>query len=173
MQTCVSWDGEQCCRRKFSLPANEKTIFYFSIAKNGVFCEATTESRFQNGTTSFFKNTRPYYMEESPKWGILNLSVHPSWKRQMSAESAGSESNLNYSYIIYYSWFFEKIIFRFTICCLIIDPLRVLQESIAKRERSLLPYLPRFEIGITNSKKSKKWKPFAFRRFRWHGIQEK
>ena len=156
MHTCVSWNDEQCWRRKFSLPEHRKTIFYFPSAKNGVFCEATTESRFQNGTTSFFKNTRPYYMEESPKWGILNLLVHPSWKRQMSAESAGSGSNLNYSYIIYYSWFFEKIIFRFTICCLIIYLLRVLQESIARRERSLPPFWPRFEIGITNSKKIEK-----------------
>ena len=150
MHTCVSWNDGQCWRRKFSLPEHKKTIFYFPIAKNEVFCEATNESRFRNGTTLFFKNTRPYYMDKSVKWGILNLSVHPSWKREMSAESAGSESNLNYSYIIYYSWFFGKIIFRFTICCLIINPLRFLQESIARRERPLPPFLLRFEIGITN-----------------------
>ena len=40
----VSWNREQCCRRKFLFFLHKKIIFYFLSAKNGLFCEATTEN---------------------------------------------------------------------------------------------------------------------------------
>jgi hypothetical protein len=56
-------------------------------------------------------------------------SMHLSWKRQTSAESAGKGSNLNYRCLIVCSWFFPKIIFSFTSIYLIIGPMIFLQNS--------------------------------------------
>ena len=46
--------------------SHEKAIFYFRGAENGVFCEATTKLKFHIGTNTFFKNTRPHYMDNFP-----------------------------------------------------------------------------------------------------------
>src|SRR3954463_13141643 len=55
MHTHASWDGEQCCRRKFFFSSHQKAIFYFPSIKNGRFCEATTKWLIQNTTTIFYK----------------------------------------------------------------------------------------------------------------------
>ena len=53
---------------------------------------------------------------QCPKRRVWNLSVFLWWKRQISAESVGSGSDMNYRYMIRCSWFLTKIIFWFTIC---------------------------------------------------------
>ena len=47
--------------------------------------------------------------------------IHLSWKRQIFADSAGSGSNLNCSYLIVCYLFFPKIISRYISICLIIE----------------------------------------------------
>src|SRR3954465_9794932 len=115
MHTHASWDGEQCCRRKFSFSSHQKTIFYISSIKNGRFCEATTKWLIQNTTTTFYKNTMPPYTDNVPT-GDPKPFRPPLVKKKNSAESVGSGSDMNYKYMIRCSWFFTKIIFRFTIC---------------------------------------------------------
>ena len=70
MHTHASWDYEQCCRRKFSFSSHQKGISHFLSTKNGRFCEATTKWLIQNGTTTFYKNTRPPYMDNVPTGGF-------------------------------------------------------------------------------------------------------
>src|SRR4051812_16283317 len=83
-------------QEKFFLFEAWKLHFHFPSAKNGAFCEATTKWQFYNGTTTFFKNIRPSYMDNISTGGVSNLSVHPWQKRQIPAESVGSGSDLNY-----------------------------------------------------------------------------
>src|SRR3954463_1342876 len=66
MHTCASWHGKQCCKRKFSFLSHQKGIFHFPSIKNGRFCEATTKWLIQNTTNTFYKNTRPPYMDNVP-----------------------------------------------------------------------------------------------------------
>src|SRR4051812_30297316 len=69
MHTHALWDGEKCCRRKFSFSSHQKVIFYFPSIKNGRFCETTTKWLIQNTTTTFYKSTIPPYMENVPTGG--------------------------------------------------------------------------------------------------------
>src|SRR4051812_8832963 len=45
------------------LLSHQKDIFHFPSIKNGRFCEATTKWLIQKTTTTFYKNTRPPYMD--------------------------------------------------------------------------------------------------------------
>ena len=69
MHTCASWHGKQCCKRKFSFLSHQKGIFHFPSIKNGRFCEATTKWLIQKTTNTFYKNTRPPYMDNVPTGG--------------------------------------------------------------------------------------------------------
>ena len=40
----ASWNGEHCCRRKFSLSLNKKILFYFLSAEYGLFFEGTNKN---------------------------------------------------------------------------------------------------------------------------------
>jgi hypothetical protein len=86
----------------------------------------------------------------------------PSKNWQISADSAGSGSNLNYRCIIVCSCFFLKIIFRYKSIYFIIDPQIVMQYSTPSYKRSRLPFWSFFEIGIRNSKKIKKIQNLRF-----------
>ena len=70
----VSWDGEQCLRRKFSFSSHQKAIYHFSSAKNGRFCEATTKWLIQIYTTTFFQNNIPPYMDNVLTGGSQTFS---------------------------------------------------------------------------------------------------
>jgi hypothetical protein len=48
-----------------SLSLHRKSIFYFSSAKSGGFCEAPATKPVQNWTTQIFKNTRLHCMYKS------------------------------------------------------------------------------------------------------------
>ena len=50
----ASWKHGQCLRRKFSYLLEKKTIFHFSSAKNGFFCEAATTNMLQTLGHAFF-----------------------------------------------------------------------------------------------------------------------
>jgi hypothetical protein len=63
---------------------------------------------------------------------------------------------LNYSYRIVCSYFFKKIIFRYTSCYFIRDPLSVLQDSTPTDRRLCPSSCMHFQTCITNSKKIKK-----------------
>ena len=73
MHICASWDGDQCCMRKFSFSSHQKAISHFPSIKNGRFCEATTKWLIQNTTTTFYKNTIPPYMDNVPTGGSETL----------------------------------------------------------------------------------------------------
>ena len=64
------------------------------------------------------------------------VSIHLFWKTQVSPDSAGNGSNLNYRCLEICSWFFEKNIFRYTTTYFIRDTPRVSQYSTPSYERS-------------------------------------
>ena len=84
------------------------------------------------------------------------IFIHLSSKRQISIDSVGTGSNLNYMCLIVCSLFFQKIISRYTSSHFIIDPPRGLQDSTPSYHRSCPPFWPHFEIDKNNSKKIKK-----------------
>ena len=85
-----------------------------------------------------------------------NISRYLSPKRQIVADSVGSGQNLNYRCLIVCSWFFQKIIFRFTAIYFMIDPQIVLKDYTPRLESSCPPFWPHFESSTSNSKKIKK-----------------
>ena len=103
--------------------------------------------------------------------GCQKLLIHLSWKRQISADSAGGGSNLNCSCLIVCSLFFPKIISRYISIYLIRETPKVLQDSTPSYERSCPSFWPHFETGIRNSKK--KLKTFALCHYMWPTFQEK
>ena len=82
--------------------------------------------------------------------------MHNFWKTQVSVDSVGNGSNLNYRCLVVCSWFLEKIIFWYTTTYFIGDTPRVSQYSTPSYERSCPPSWLFYEIGIENSKKFKK-----------------
>ena len=82
--------------------------------------------------------------------------IHLSWKRQISADSGGSGSNLNCSCLVVCSLFFPKIFYRYISIYLIRETPKKFQDSTTSYERSFLSFSPHFETGIKNSKKIKK-----------------
>src|SRR3954468_20206604 len=58
-----------------------KRHFPFSEHKNGRFCEATTKWLIQKTTTTFYKNTRPPYMDNVPTEGSETFSSTSGKKR--------------------------------------------------------------------------------------------
>jgi hypothetical protein len=106
----------------FSFSMHKKINFHFLSVKIGFFCEGSTKNTLQNYTNLIFNNSRKHFMYISLFFVCMKLCINLSQKRQTLADSAESEVNLNYNYIIVCPCFFQKIIFRFTSKCFIIDP---------------------------------------------------
>ena len=82
------------------------------------------------------------------------LSIHLLWKWQIPADSVGSGSILNYNCFMFCSWFFTKIIFKYTSIYFITDTPRVSQDPVPRYERSCRQFWPLFEIVINKFKKT-------------------
>ena len=113
----------------FHFLCTKKSFSIFGVPKIVFFCEERTKYLLQNGTTPFFKNIRPYFMSNYQMVACQQLSINLLSNRQISANSVGSGSNLNYNCFIDCSLFFLKIIFRYTCEYFIKDPPIVLQDS--------------------------------------------
>ena len=148
----ASLNHEQCCQINFSFSLHRKIIFHFLNAKNGYFCEAPTKIMLQNWSTLFLKNTRTHFMYKYQIVVCQTVSIHHSWKRQTFADSAESGSNLNCSYFVVCSWFFQKIIFGYTSTYFIIGTTIVSEDSSPSYERACSLFWPYYEIGIWNWK---------------------
>src|SRR3954471_12264563 len=85
-----------------------KSRFLFSECKKGRFCEATTKWLIQNTTVTFFKYTRPPYMDNFITGGSQIFLSILGEKDNIPAELAGSGSDMNYSYMIRCSYFLQK-----------------------------------------------------------------
>ena len=126
LHMCVYYTSQQVCQRKFLFALHENSIFHFPSDKNGVFCEGSTKYLMSTWTTIFLSNTRPYFIYNWPKFPCNMVFIYLFWKRQISADSVGTRSNLNYMCLIVCSLFFEKIISRYTSSHFIRDPPRLL-----------------------------------------------
>src|SRR3954470_8687567 len=124
MHTHASWDGEQCCRRKFSFSSHQKAIFYFPSTKNGRFCEATTKWLIQNSTTTFYKNTRPSYMDNITT-GDLKPFLPPLVEKANSCRIGRKWVRYELQVHDTMLMIFYKNNFRFTICYFIKNPMQV------------------------------------------------
>ena len=119
-----------CTRVHLAIPNNvDKGSFHFLCTENSFsifrvpelssFCEGPPIYLLQNWTKSFFYNTRLYLMHNWQNGWVPKVLIHLSWKRQIPADSIGSGSNLNCSYLVVCSLFFPKIISRYISICLI------------------------------------------------------
>ena len=88
-----------------------KMHFPFSECPMSFFCEGIY--LLQNCTKWIFQNTRTYVMHNWPNGWVSKVLIHLWWKRQISAISVGSGSNLNYCCLIICYLFFQKIISRY------------------------------------------------------------
>jgi hypothetical protein len=119
---CAYWDGKQSSYWEFSFSMHKKINFHFLSVKIGFFCEGSTENTLQNYTNLIFNNSRKHLCIYYQFFVCMKLCINLSQKRQTLADLAGSGVNLNYNCIIVCPCFFQKIIFRFTSRCFIIDP---------------------------------------------------
>src|SRR3954464_11622604 len=62
-------ESRHSLQEEFSFLSHQKGIFHFPSIKNGRFCEATTKWLIQKTTNTFYKNTRPPYMDNVPTGG--------------------------------------------------------------------------------------------------------
>ena len=87
-------------------------------------------------------------MHNWSSYWVSKFLSHLWWKRQISADSVGSGSNLNCSCLIVCTLFFPKIISRYINIYLIREIPKKFQDSTTSYEWSSLPFWPHFEMGI-------------------------
>ena len=92
--------------RKIHFPFSECPKWVFFVKDLPYIC-------CKIGSNQFYKNTRPYLMHNWPNGWVSKDLIHFWWKRQIPADSVGSGSNLNCSYLVVCSLFFPKIISRY------------------------------------------------------------
>ena len=84
------------------------------------------------------------------------ISIHLFRKSQVSADSAGNGTNLNYKCLVICSWFLGKIIFRYTTTYFNRDTPRVSEYTTPSYGRSCPPSWLCPETGWGNSRKIRK-----------------
>ena len=152
----ASWKHRQCWRRKFSFLLDKKPFSIFRVWKIGFFAKYQPQICCKNWEIHYLKTLDHVICTNNQIVSFEKVSIHLFWKTQVSADSAGNGSNLNYKCLVVCSWFLEKIIFRYTTTYFIRDPPRVSQYSTPSYEPSCPPSWLFLEIGIENSKKFKK-----------------
>ena len=118
---CAYWDGKQCLSWRFSFSSQKKFIFHFPNAKNGFFVKHLPRNHSKIGPPKFSRILDHIVCTNHQLVASQKISRYLSPKRQITVDSAGSGSNFNYRCLILCSWFFPKIIFRFTTIYFIID----------------------------------------------------
>jgi hypothetical protein len=115
------------------------SIFIFLVQKMDFFVKRIPKMCYKNGPTKFkmilyHTVCTIHHLFEWKKFFSL-----PSKNWQISTDSAGSGSNLNYMCFIVCSYFLPKIIFRYTSIYFIIDSQSVPQYSTPIYKRSCMP----------------------------------
>jgi hypothetical protein len=106
----------------FNFRCTKNSFFIFLAPKMVYFVKHLPKICFKNGPTQFYKKLYHILCTIHQLFASKKFSRLPSRNRQISADSDGSGSNLNYRYFIVFSYFFPKIIFRYTSIYFIIDP---------------------------------------------------
>jgi hypothetical protein len=124
---CAYWDDKQCGFWVFNFLCTEKSFFFFRMPKMVfVVVKNLPRNHFKIGPAKISQIL--YHI-----LGIIHQLVayqkifrYRSTNRQIPTDLRESGSNLNYRRFIVCSWFFPKIIFRYTISYFISDPQRLL-----------------------------------------------
>ena len=153
---CVSWDGKQCWPWVFHPLRTENPFTIFPVPRSVFFVKQLPRMCCKTGPTHFSSIVDNILCRIHQLVSSQKLSGHPWRNRQITADSAGSGSNLNYSSIIVCSWFSPKIIFRHKTCYFKWDPLRVLQDSPPSYVCSCPLFWPLLESSPKEFKKMKK-----------------
>jgi hypothetical protein len=106
----------------FNFRCTKNSFFIFLAQKMVYFVKHLPKICFKNGSTQFYKILYHILCTIHQLFASKKFSRLPSRNRQIFADSGGSESNLKYRYFIVFSYFFPKIIFRYTSIYFIIDP---------------------------------------------------
>ena len=145
--------------KKVFLFIGQKTIFHFPSVKNGFFSsKEQPQICCKNWEIHYLKTLDHVICTNNQIVSSEKVSIHLFWKTQVSSDSAGNDSNLNYRCLIVCSWFLEKNIIRYTTNYFIRDTPRFSQYSTPSYARSCPPSWLFLEIGIENSKIFKKIK---------------
>ena len=162
----ASWKHGQCWRRKFSFLLNKNQFSIFWVWKMVFFAKHQPQICCKNWEIHYLKTLYHVICTNNQTVSSEKVSIHLFWKTQVSVDSAGNDSNLNYRCLIVCSWFLAKIIIRYTTTNFIRDTPRVPQYSTPSYARSCPPSWLFLEFGIENSKifkKNSNWcKTFAW-----------
>jgi hypothetical protein len=99
----------------------KSSFFIFLAPKMGFFVKHLPNICFKNVPTHFYKILYHILCTIHKLFAWKRFYSHPSRNWQIYASSVGSGPNLNYMCFILCSCFFQKIIFRYTSTCFIID----------------------------------------------------
>ena len=134
----------------------KKLFFIFRMRGMCFFVKRLPRTWCKIGPLQFQKTVDPKLQTIHRLVLIFWVSRYFSPFRRLSVDLVGSGAVLNCRCKIVFSKKFPKLIFRYTGCYFIIDPLMVSQNSTYSFERSRRPFWPHFEKDIQNSKKVKK-----------------
>ena len=144
--------------KKVFLFIGQKNHFPFSECEKCFFCKAPTTNMLKNWEIHILKTLDHVICTNNQIVFSEKVSIHLFWKTQVSVDSFGNNSNLNYRCLIVCSWFLAKIIIRYTTTYFIRDTPRVSQYSTPSYARSCPPSWLFLEISVENSKIFKKIK---------------
>ena len=145
----------------FHFLCTKNPFFIFRVPKVGLFCEEPTNYLVLIWTNIFFKNTRPYFINNWPNVYMLNDFYTPLLKKTNFHRFSWNGVKFELHVLDSLFFIFQKIISTYRSSHFIRDPPRVLQDSTPSYHRSCPPSWPHFEIDINNSKKIKKCKTFV------------
>ena len=114
----ASCNQEQCWWTKFYFSLIKNIIFHFLSVKNDFFAKHQPQICWKIWEIHFLKTLCHVICTNNQI-----VSIHLFWKTQVSADSGGNGSNLNYKCLVVCSWFLAKIIFRYTNTFINIQPL--------------------------------------------------
>jgi hypothetical protein len=104
MHMWASWDGKHCSFWVFCFSWHKKFIFHFLSTKNGFFVKHLPKLCFKNIPRQFEKIVYHILCTINQLFAWKRFYSHPSRNWQISADSVGSGSNLNYRCFIVCSY---------------------------------------------------------------------
>ena len=137
----------------FPFHCTKKPFSIFRVWKMGFFAKHQPQICCKTWEIHFLKILYHVICTNNQIVSSEKVSIHLFWKTQVSADSAGNGTNLNYRCLVVCSWFLAKIIFRCTTTYFIIDSPRVSNYSTPSYERSCPPSWLFIQTDIENSKK--------------------
>ena len=138
-QTCILEARTMLTKKVFLFIAQKNHFPFSECEKWFFFAKHQPQICWKNWEMHFLKTLEHVRRTNHHIVGCEKVSMHLFWKSQVSADSAGNGTNLNYKCLVICSWFLAKIIFRYTTTYFNIDTPRVSEYTTPSYERSCPP----------------------------------